>query len=125
MMSMFLMFAAGIAERSLTVVGIPSSNMSMLELPLMEMMSLDIVTEDNSRFEDVHDIMNDIEIGIKKTNGKYIKIDDRSSAIKYVIDNAMEGDIILLLGKGHETYKDKNGIKTHYDEREVIKEIIG
>ena len=85
---------------------------------------LTIITEDNSRFEDVNDIMNDIEIGVKKTNGKYIKIDDRSSAIKYVIDNAIEGDIILLLGKGHETYKDKNGIKTHYDEREVIKEII-
>ena len=85
---------------------------------------LTIITEDNSRFEDVNDIMNDIEIGVKKTNGKYIKIDDRSAAIKYVIDNAVEGDIILLLGKGHETYKDKNGIKTHYDEREVIKEII-
>jgi len=86
---------------------------------------LTIITEDNSRFEDVHDIMNDIEIGIKKTNGNYIKIDDRSAAIKYALDNAIEGDIILLLGKGHETYKDKNGIKTFYDEREVIKEIVG
>ncbi len=85
---------------------------------------LTIITEDNSRMEDVNDIMNDIEIGIKRTNGKYIKIANRTDAIKYAIDNAMEGDIILLLGKGHETYQDKNGKKTHYDEREVIKEII-
>ena len=85
---------------------------------------LTIVTEDNSRFEDVEDIMNDIEIGLKKTNGKYIKIPDRKDAIKYALDNAMDGDIILLLGKGHETYQEKNGERYHYDEREIIKEII-
>ena len=83
-----------------------------------------IVTEDNSRFEDVNDIMNDIEIGLKKTNGKYIKIGDRKEAIKYALDNAMEGDIILLLGKGHETYQEKNGERYHYDEREIIKELL-
>lgn len=83
-----------------------------------------IVTEDNSRFEDVNDIMNDIEIGLKKTNGKYIKIADRKEAIKYALDNAEEGDIILLLGKGHETYQEKNGERYHYDEREIIKEIL-
>lgn len=82
-----------------------------------------IITEDNSRFEDINDIMNDIEVGIKKTNGKYIKIADRSEAIRYAIDNAMEGDIILLLGKGHETYKDVNGNRIHFDEREVINNI--
>lgn len=83
-----------------------------------------IVTEDNSRFEDVNDIMNDIEIGLKKTNGKYIKIADRKEAIKYALDNAIDGDIILLLGKGHETYQEKNGERYHYDEREIIKEIM-
>ena len=83
-----------------------------------------IVTEDNSRFEDVEDIMNDIEIGLKKTNGKYIKIGDRKEAIKYALDNALEGDIILLLGKGHETYQEKNGERYHYDEREIIKELL-
>ncbi len=85
---------------------------------------LTIVTEDNSRFEDVQDIMNDIEVGLKKTNGKYIKIPNRTVAIKYALDNAMEGDIILLLGKGHENYQDVNGVRSHYDEREVIKSII-
>lgn len=83
-----------------------------------------IITEDNSRYEDINDIMNDIEIGIKKANGKYIKIEDRKEAIKYAIENAKEGDIILLLGKGHETYREKNGVREHFDEREVIKEII-
>ena len=85
---------------------------------------LTIVTEDNSRFESVYDIMNDIEIGLSKTNGEYIKIADRTAAIKYALDNAVEGDIILLLGKGHETYQEKEGTRTHYDEREVIKDII-
>lgn len=83
-----------------------------------------IITEDNSRYEDINDIMNDIEIGLKKANGKYIKIADRKEAIKYAIENAKEGDIILLLGKGHETYREKNGVREHFDEREVIKEII-
>jgi len=85
---------------------------------------LTIVTEDNSRYENVHDIMNDIEIGLKKTTGKYIKIPDRTEAIKYALDTAMDGDIILLLGKGHETYQEKDGKRTHYDEREVIANII-
>ena len=79
-----------------------------------------IITEDNSRYEDVNDIMNDIEVGIKKTNGKYIKIPDRREAIKYAIDNAKEGDIILILGKGHETYQEKNGERTHFDDREEV-----
>lgn len=85
---------------------------------------LTIVTEDNSRFEDVEDIMSDIEIGLKKTSGEYIKISDRTEAIRYALTNALEGDIILLLGKGHETYQEKNGNRIHYDEREVIDNII-
>ena len=83
-----------------------------------------IVTEDNSRYEDINDIMNDIEIGLKKTSGKYIKIPSRKDAIKYAIDNAKEGDIILLLGKGHETYREINGVREHLDEREIIKDIL-
>ncbi len=85
---------------------------------------LTIVTEDNSRNEDVNDIINDIEIGLKRTNGKYIKIADRTEAIKYAIKNARQGDIVLLLGKGHETYQDRGGVRYHYDEREIIKQII-
>ncbi len=85
---------------------------------------LSVITEDNSRFEDVMDIIEDIKTGIHRTDGKYVVIPDRTDAIRYCIENAQEGDIIVLAGKGHEDYQDKNGVKTHYDEREVIAEII-
>lgn len=85
---------------------------------------LSVITEDNSRMEDVNDILADIETGLKKTEGKYIKIPDRTEAIRYCIEHAQEGDIIVLAGKGHEDYQDKNGKKTHYDEREVVASIL-
>lgn len=85
---------------------------------------LSVITEDNSRFEDVMDIISDIKVGIDKTGGKYVVIPDRTDAIRYCIENAQDGDVIVLAGKGHEDYQDKNGVKTHYDEREVIAEII-
>ena len=85
---------------------------------------LSVITEDNSRFENVMDIIEDIKTGLHKTNGNYIVIPDRTDAIRYCIENAQDGDIIVLAGKGHEDYQDKNGIKTHYDEREVIDSII-
>lgn len=86
---------------------------------------LSVITEDNSRFENVMDIIEDIKVGINKTNGKYVVIPERTDAIRYCIENAQDGDIIVLAGKGHEDYQDKNGKKTHYDEREVIADIIG
>ena len=89
------------------------------------MSDLSVITEDNSRNEDVMDIIADIEKGLAKTNGKYIVIPDRTDAIRYCIENAQDGDIIVLAGKGHEDYQEKNGIRTHYDEREVIRDIIG
>ena len=85
---------------------------------------LSIITADNSRYEDVNDIINDILIGMHKTNGKYITIPDRKEAIKYSIENAHEGDIILLLGKGHEDYQEINGVRRPFDERVIIKEIL-
>lgn len=85
---------------------------------------LSVITEDNSRFEDVMDIIEDIKVGINKTSGNYIVIPNRTDAIRYCIENAQDGDIIVLAGKGHEDYQDKNGVKTHYDEREVIAQII-
>ena len=85
---------------------------------------LSVITEDNSRFENVMDIIEDIKVGINKTDGKYVVIPDRTDAIRYCIKNAQDGDIIVLAGKGHENYQDKNGKKTHYDEREVIASIL-
>ena len=83
-----------------------------------------IITSDNPRFEEPADIMNDIETGMKKTDGKYIKIQDRKEAIAYAIDNGEKGDIIVLAGKGHEDYQEIKGVKYHMDERELIQEIL-
>lgn len=83
---------------------------------------LTILTEDNPRFEEIESINNDIIVGLNKYNGKYIFIKDRKDAIKYAMKNAEEGDIILLIGKGHENYQDIKGVKYPWDERKAVKE---
>ena len=83
-----------------------------------------IITSDNPRTEKPDDIVKEIEAGCKKAKGKYITIVDRTEAIKYAINMATKNDIIVLAGKGHETYQEINGVKNHYDEREIIKEVI-
>ncbi len=85
---------------------------------------LSIITADNSRFEDVNDIIADIESSIKKTDGKYIKIPDRKEAIFYAIENAKQGDMIAVIGKGHEDYQEINGIRHHFLDREVVLEAV-
>ncbi|MBR1876112.1 MAG: UDP-N-acetylmuramoyl-L-alanyl-D-glutamate--2,6-diaminopimelate ligase, partial [Lachnospiraceae bacterium] len=86
---------------------------------------LTIITSDNPRFEEPHAIMEDIETGIKKTDGKYIMIQDRKEAIAYSISHAKKGDVIVFAGKGHEDYQEIRGNKYPMDERELIKEITG
>lgn len=83
-----------------------------------------VITSDNPRFEEPLEIIKDIESGIKKTKGKYTIIPDRKKAIKFCIENALEGDVIILAGKGHEDYQEIKGIKYPFDEREVIKDIL-
>lgn len=85
---------------------------------------ISVITEDNSRYEDVNDIIADIKVGIDRTEGKYIIIPNRVDAIRYCIENAQEGDIIVLAGKGHEDYQEIRGVKYHLDEREVIDDIL-
>lgn len=85
---------------------------------------LSVITADNSRFENVNDIINDIMTGMKKTDGSYVIIPDRRQAIKYCVENAESGDIIVLAGKGHEDYQEINGEKHHFDEREIVQDII-
>lgn len=87
------------------------------------MADLCILTCDNPRDEEIKDINNDIKIGLARSNGKYIEIDDRKEAIKYAIKNAQKGDFIVLLGKGHETYQEIKGVKYHFDEREAVAQI--
>lgn len=83
-----------------------------------------IITSDNPRNEEPHDIINDIKTGIGKTDGEYIEIIDRKEAIRYAIMNACAGDVIVLAGKGHEDYQEIKGKKYHMDERDLIREII-
>ncbi|WP_178041505.1 UDP-N-acetylmuramoyl-L-alanyl-D-glutamate--2,6-diaminopimelate ligase [Frisingicoccus sp.] len=85
---------------------------------------LTVVTSDNPRFEEPMDIINDILIGVRKGPGKYVTIPDRKEAIKYCIENAEEGDIIILAGKGHEDYQEIKGIKYPMDERDLIADIL-
>ena len=83
------------------------------------------ITSDNPRTEDPEEIVKEIEEGIKKTKGNYKVIVDRTEAIKAAIKMANKLDIIVLAGKGHEPYQEINGEKLPYDERIIIKEIIG
>ena len=83
-----------------------------------------IITSDNPRFEEPEAIMDDIETGMKKTDGKYIKITDRKEAIRYAIEHGEHGDIIVLAGKGHEDYQEIKGVKYPMDERVIIQEIL-
>ena len=85
---------------------------------------LNIITADNSRFERVEDIMEDIKTGMKKSDGKYIEIPDRREAIRYSLEHAEEGDIIAVIGKGHEDYQEINGVKHHFlDSEEVLRAV--
>lgn len=82
------------------------------------------VTTDNPRTEKPEDIIHDIEEGIAKTKGNYKIVVDRKEAIKEAIDMAGKRDIVILAGKGHETYQEINGVKHEFDERKIVKEIL-
>jgi UDP-N-acetylmuramoyl-L-alanyl-D-glutamate--2,6-diaminopimelate ligase len=83
-----------------------------------------IITSDNPRTEEPSRILADIEAGIKNTSGKYIVIEDRTQAIRYAMENAETDDIIVLSGKGHETYQIFKDKTIHYDEREIVENIL-
>lgn len=85
---------------------------------------LTIITSDNPRFEEPQDIIDDIKVGIGKTDGAYIEICDRKEAIAYAISHGEAGDIIVLAGKGHEDYQEIKGVKHPMDERDLIRDIL-
>ena len=81
---------------------------------------LAVITSDNPRTEDPMAIISDIQKGVNPESGEYIVIEDRRKAIRYAMDIAQKNDIIVLAGKGHETYQEINGVKHHLDEREEV-----
>ena len=85
---------------------------------------LTIITSDNPRNEEPQAIIDDIKIGIGKTDGKYVEIIDRKEAIAYAIHNGQPGDVIVLAGKGHEDYQEIKGKKYPMDERDLIRDIL-
>ena len=70
------------------------------------------------------EIVKEVESGIKRTKGKYVCIVDRKKAIEHAIKMATKNDIVVLAGKGHETYQEVNGVKNPFDEKTIIKQII-
>ena len=87
-----------------------------------ELSDIAIITSDNPRCEEPMEIIREILAGMKKDN--HIVIENRREAIRKAMEIAEEDDIIILAGKGHETYQEINHVKHHFDEREVVKEIL-
>lgn len=81
-----------------------------------------IITADNSRFENVEDILADIKTGLARTDGAYLEIPDRREAIEYSLAHAQEGDMIAVIGKGHENYQEIRGVRHPFLDRSVVEE---
>ena len=87
--------------------------------------TLAIITSDNPRTEAPEAIIKEIEAGVQPQNfSKYLSITDRKEAIKMAIKFAEGGDIVLVAGKGHENYQEINGVKHHFDDKEIIQELL-
>jgi len=100
-----------------------------MKRPIMGKIGTDIadiavITSDNPRTEDPNKIIENIVAGIDKGKNNYKVIENRPKAIAYAMDIAEKNDIIVLAGKGHETYQEICGVKHHLDEREVVAEYL-
>ncbi|MEG2583111.1 MAG: UDP-N-acetylmuramoyl-L-alanyl-D-glutamate--2,6-diaminopimelate ligase [Oscillospiraceae bacterium] len=84
-----------------------------------------IVTSDNPRSEDPDSIIKDVLVGVKMGGGEYEVVTNRFAAIEYALDHAKKDDIILLAGKGHETYQILSDTTIHFDEREIVRKLLG
>lgn len=83
-----------------------------------------ILTSDNARNEDPYDILEMVEEGIKPTGCAYCIIEDRREAIRHALSIAREGDVIVLAGKGHETYQEVRGVKQPFDEKIIVAQLL-
>jgi len=88
------------------------------------MADFSILTSDNPRTEDPMTILAAVEEGMKQTDGEYVVIENRREAIRYALEMGREGDVIILAGKGNETYQDIMGVKHPFDEKVVVQELL-
>ena len=113
----------------ITVVG-AGGNRDKGKRPLMAQESVKqsdkvVITSDNPRFEEPQDIINDMLAGLTKEDmSKVISIADRREAIRTACMLAQPGDVVLIAGKGHENYQEVKGVKHHFDDKEVVKDIF-
>ena len=111
----------------ITVVG-TGGNRDKTKRPIMAKEAVErsnrvILTSDNPRFEDPQEILNDMLTGLTEVQKRQtLNILNRKEAIKTACNLAQPGDVILVAGKGHETYQDVNGVKHHFDDKEVVEE---
>ena len=116
-------------EEVITVVGC-GGDRDAEKRPVMgniasEMSTQTIFTSDNPRSEDPQTILNQIEVGVAPHNfRKTLSVLDRKQAIKTAVKLAKPGDIILVAGKGHETYQEIKGERFHFDDYETITELL-
>ncbi|MFB9078892.1 UDP-N-acetylmuramoyl-L-alanyl-D-glutamate--2,6-diaminopimelate ligase [Flavobacterium procerum] len=116
-------------EQLITVVGC-GGNRDKTKRPIMAKIASDlsdkaILTSDNPRNEDPEAILDEMEQGVEPQNyKKMLRITDRKQAIKTACQLAEAKDIILIAGKGHETYQEINGVRHHFDDMETVKEIL-
>ena len=83
-----------------------------------------IVTAGHNRWESFEDILKDIHVGLDKTDGAYMVIPNRKDAVRYAIENAEDVDFITILGLGHESYQEENGVKYPYSDREYVLQVV-
>ncbi len=83
-----------------------------------------VVTSDNPRTEEPMSIIRSVLTGVDKTAVKYVVIENRREAIRYALTHAKKNDVVVLAGKGHETYQEINGVKHPFDEKVVVAELL-
>ena len=83
-----------------------------------------VITSDNPRTENPMSIIESIEEGVKKSGTHYTVIESRREAIRYALSMAKDRDVIMIAGKGHENYQEINGTKYHFDDKEIVEELL-
>jgi UDP-N-acetylmuramoyl-L-alanyl-D-glutamate--2,6-diaminopimelate ligase len=116
-------------EQVITVVGC-GGDRDKTKRPIMGEVACEhsdkvIFTSDNPRNEDPQEILNEMETGLNSAaKRKFVSIVDRKQAIKTAVNMAGPEDIVLIAGKGHEKYQEIKGVKHHFDDKEVLKEMF-